>query len=178
MKSLKSTFIILSSSGLLLLAACSSGTQTSNQTTTPAASQPTAANPVTSTSTTQTPVSSTSATSTSTETKTGHVKVSKGGQIVETGAYHLELVPLKEGQKTHLDFYLLKGDAHEAVPNAKVTAQIQSPDGSEKTLDLAYDAEGKHYAVVVPNNAPGQYQVKMIADVNGEKVSGRFSFNQ
>jgi glucose/arabinose dehydrogenase len=176
MKSLKSSLIVLTSSALIFLAACSSGTQTSNQNTTPAASQPAAVNSATSTSTTQTPASS--VTSTPTETKTGHAKVSKGGQVVETGAYHLELVPLKEAQKTHLDFYLLKGDNHEVVPNAKVTAQIQSPDGTEKTLNLAYDAQGKHYAVVLPDNAPGQYQVKMTADVNGEKVSGRFNFNQ
>jgi len=73
---------------------------------------------------------------------------------------------------------LQKGDNHEAIPNAKVTAQIQLPDGTQKTLDMKYDAEGKHYTVLLPGTAPGQYQVKMSADVNAEKVNGRFSFNK
>jgi hypothetical protein len=88
----------------------------------------------------------------------------------------LELVPIKEDSGTHIDFYLQKGDNHEAIPNANVTAQIQLPDGSQTKLNLAYDDDGKHYAVLLPEKATGQYQVKMTADINGEKVDGRFSF--
>lgn len=101
-----------------------------------------------------------------------------GGQVVESGAYHLELVPEQEETGTHLDFYLQKGDNHEAIPNAKVTAQVQLPDGSQKTLDLPYDSEGKHYAALLPGKASGQYQVKVTSDIKGEKVDGRFSFNK
>jgi len=105
-------------------------------------------------------------------------KSRKGGQVVESGAYHLELVPDQEDKGTHLDFYLQRGDNHEAIPNAKVTAQVQMPDGTQKTLPLKYDVEGKHYAALLPGNASGQYQVKVTADIKGEKVNGRFSFKK
>ncbi|MEW6497458.1 MAG: hypothetical protein AB1589_33895 [Cyanobacteriota bacterium] len=109
----------------------------------------------------------------------GHAaKPLKGGQVVESGAYHLEFVPVKEDTGTHLDFYLQKGDNHEAVPNAKVTAQVQLPDGTQKTVPMTYDAEGKHYAALLPGKVSGQHQVKITSDIDGEKVDGRFSFSQ
>jgi hypothetical protein len=151
MRSLKSNLLVI---GVLFLSACSSNTPTTTSTNTPAA------------------------TKTETATKSEHSKPKKGGQVVETGAYHLEFVPEKEDSGTHLDFYLLKGEAHETVPNAKVTAQVQLPDGTQKNLDMKYDAEGKHYAVLLPEKAAGQYQVKILADIAGEKVNGRFSFNK
>ena len=154
----KSNQMFFSSLGLLFLAACSANISTPNLTSTPAATP--------------------AATTAETATKSDHSKPSKGGQVVETGAYHLEFVPEKEDSGTHLDFYLLKGEAHETVPNAQVTAQVQLPDGSQKNLDMKYDAEGKHYAVLLPEKAAGQYQVKITADIGGEKVNGRFSFNQ
>jgi hypothetical protein len=101
---------------------------------------------------------------------------SQGGQVVESGIYHLELVTIKGANGTHLDFYLQRGDTHEAIPNAKVTAQVQSPDGKQKSLNLAYDAKGKHYAALFPGKTTGQYQVRVVADINGKKVNGRFSF--
>ena len=102
----------------------------------------------------------------------------KNAQVVENGAYHLEFVPEKEANGTHLDFYLQKGDNHEAIPNAKVTAQVQMPDGKQKTIPFTYDTKGKHYTAVLPGNAAGQYQVKVTADIGGKKVDGRFSFKQ
>jgi hypothetical protein len=101
---------------------------------------------------------------------------SHGGQVVESGAYHLEFVSESEETGTHLDLYLQKGDTHEAIPNAKVTALVQSPDGKQQSLNLTYDAEGKHYTVLFPGTTTGQYQVKIAADVSGENVNGRFSF--
>ncbi|PSB07325.1 hypothetical protein C7B62_20275 [Pleurocapsa sp. CCALA 161] len=100
------------------------------------------------------------------------------GQVVESGPYHLEFVPEKESNGTHLDLYLQKGDTHEAIPNAKVTALVQSPDGKQQSLNLTYDAEGKHYTVLFPGTTTGQYQVKITADASGENVNGRFSFQQ
>lgn len=108
----------------------------------------------------------------------GASKQSRGGQVVEQGAYHLELVPEKEKDGVHLDFYLQKGDNHQAIPNAKVTGQVQLPNGTQKNLTFKYDADGKHYTVLLPEKASGQYQVRMTAEMNGQKVNGRFSFKQ
>lgn len=107
-----------------------------------------------------------------------HSKPSKGGQVVEVGKYHLEFIPEPENKGTHLDFYLLSGDKHEIVPNAKVTAQVKTPKGEQKILNLTYDKEGKHYAVLLPESAPGEYQVVVLSDIKGEKVNGRFSFKR
>ncbi|WP_373537703.1 hypothetical protein [Microcoleus sp.] len=160
MKTLKSSLIILGSVGLLLLGACGKADQTSDTNTTPppppAASQPASSAPA----------------------ATSAAKGANGGQVVNSGAYHLEFVPEKEATGTHLDLYLQKGDKKEPVPDAKVTAQVQLPNGKQQTLALKYDPEGKHYAVVFPGKEPGQYPVKVNADINGEKVDGRFTFTQ
>ena len=157
MTSLKSSLIILGSMGLLFLGACSNGNQVA--------------------STENSPATSTSSAESSASPVANHGK-SHGGQIVETGAYHLEFVPEKEASGTHMDFYVLNGENHEPVPNAKVKAQVQLPDGTQKSYDLKYDAEGKHYTALLPVNASGQYQVKVTSDINGKKVDGRFSFNK
>lgn len=160
MKSLKSGLIVLGSVGLLFLAACGNNNQAANSDSSPTAS------------------SSETAAKTETEAASEKTSKSKGGQVVESGPYHLELVPGKEDNGTHLDLFLQKGDNHEAISNAKVTAQVQLPDGTQKSLPLTYDASGKHYTAMLPGKAAGQYQVKITSDINGEKVDGRFSFNQ
>jgi hypothetical protein len=159
MKSLKSNLIILGSVGLLFLGACNKGDQASDTNSSPA-SPPVASKPA------------------SSAPAAAPGKATKGGQVVQSGAYHLEFVPAKEATGTQLDLYLQKGDKKEPVPNAKVTAQVQLPNGKQQTLALKYDAEGKHYAVMFPRKEPGQYPVKMTANINGEKVDGRFTFNQ
>ncbi len=155
MRSLKLGFIVLASTGLLFLGAC--GNQAADTSNTNGGTTETAS---------------------TTESKASHETVSKGGQVVESGKYHLELVPEKEANATHLDLFLQTGDNHETVPNANVTADIQSPDGTQKTVPFTYDASGKHYVAMLENGAAGQYQVKVIADVGGEKVNGRFNFNR
>jgi len=107
-----------------------------------------------------------------------HNKPKQGGQVVETGVYHLELVTAKEEGGIHIDFFLQKGDNHESVADAKVTAQIQLPDGTQKSLDLIYDAAGKHYTVNLDSKAAGEYKVVILTDIKGEKVNGRFSFKR
>ena len=102
----------------------------------------------------------------------------KGGQVVESGPYHLEFVPEKGDTVTHLDVYVQRGDNHEPIPNAKVTAQVQTPDGTQKSVNFTYDATDKHYTAKLPDKAAGQYQVKVTADISGQKADGRFSFNQ
>jgi hypothetical protein len=165
MKLLTSGIIVFASAGILLLGACSKEAKTSDSANTNSAtptaetaSPATAAKPMASGKSSMSP--------------------KKGGQVVESGKYHLELVPEKEGGGTHLDFYLLQGDTHESVPTAKVTADIQSPDGKQKTIPLSYDASGKHYAAALAEKATGQYQVKITATVGSEKIDGRFNFNQ
>ncbi|MGH8001172.1 MAG: hypothetical protein ACREPR_17520 [Brasilonema sp.] len=178
MKSLKSSLIVLGTVGLLFLGACSNATQENNSASNTESS--TAAN----TSKTETGKSDNSSKeqkgkdhSHQGESHEGK-EHSHGGQVVESGQYHLEFVAEKEDKGSHIDFYLEKGEKHEAVPNAKVTADVQLPDGKQKTIPLKYETSGKHYTAVVSEQATGQYQVKITADIGGEKVNGRFSFNQ
>lgn len=157
-------------SGLLALGACSSGNQTSSSTPAPAE---TIAPTTTATKPTET------ATSPSPEAKTEtqeHGNPKQGGQVIESGAYHLELVPEKEESGVHLDFFLQKGDNHEAIADAKVKAQVKLPDGTQKSLDLAYDSSGKHYTILLPTKAIGEYRVAILSDIKGKRVNGRFSF--
>jgi hypothetical protein len=153
MKALKFFLVGMSGLGLLFLGACSSGNQT-------ASNAPSAAP----TETAPSPESGSEA--------------SKGGQVIESGPYHLEFVPEKAEGGTHLDFYLQKGDTHAAIPDAKVTAQVQLPDGTQKSLDLKYDADGKHYTVILPSSVDGEYKIAILSDMSGKKVNGRFSFNR
>ena len=159
MKSLKSNLIILGSVGLLLLVACNKGDQASdtnsNSASSPVASQPASSAPAAAPAT-----------------------ATKGGQVVESGAYHFEFLTEKKATGTHLYLYLQKKDKKEPVPNAKVTAQVQLPNGKQQTLALKYDAKGKRYAVVFPSKQPGQYPVNMTVIINGVKVENRIVFNQ
>ena len=178
MKLLKSRLIVLGTVGLLFLAACSNATQENNS----------ASDPETTNTTNISKIESTKSDNSSKEQKgkdhshqgESHKgkEHSHGGQVVESGQYHLEFVAEKEKKGTHIDFYLEKGEKHEAVPNAKVTADVQLPDGKQKSIPFTYDASGKHYTAVVSEKATGQYQVKVTADIGGEKVNGRFNFNQ
>ena len=155
MKTLKSLLLVTGSAGLVFLGACSSG---GNQASAPANSP--AAN------------SSPAASSSTAASKAG------GGIVVESGAYHLELKPEKEGSETHLDLFMQKGDNHEAVPNAKVTAQVQLPDGSQQSVPMSYDAEGKHYTAKLPTAAVGEYKVAVQSEIGSEKVNARYTFKQ
>lgn len=161
---LKASVMTISAIGLLFLGACSSDNQPTNSASSPATppgeTQPsTAAAPVTSTA------------------KQASGK-NQGGQVIESGPYHLELVTGKETSGTHLDLFLQRGDTHEPILNAKVTAQVQLPDGTQQSLDMKYDAAEKHYAATLLSTAVGEYKVAILSDINGEKVNGRFSFKQ
>lgn len=160
--------MIISAIGLLLLGACSSGNQTTTSPSSPTVSAPSETKPSTAPSTT------------ATNAKTGEIHSHGGqnGQVVESGSYHLELVTAKEATGTHIDFFLQKGDNHEPIPNAKVTAQVQLPDGSQKSLFMQYDAGDKHYTAILPSVNPGEYKVAVLSDINGEKVNARYSFKQ
>ncbi|NJK29311.1 MAG: hypothetical protein HC940_03715 [Acaryochloris sp. SU_5_25] len=164
MKALKLFLIGVSGLGLLFLGACSSGSQTASNAPSSAPAEATA----------QSPKSSSEASGSSKNSS----EASKGGQVVESGPYHLEFVPEKADGGTHLDFYLQRGDTHAALSDAKVTAQVQLPDGTQQSLDLKYDSEGKHYTVLFTGSATGEHKVAILSDIDGEKVNGRFSFKQ
>jgi len=69
-------------------------------------------------------------------------------------------------------------DWKNSFANAKVTGDVQSPNGKQTTIPLTYDTNGKHYAAKLNTDVSGQYQVKINADIAGEKVNGRFNFNR
>ena len=155
----------LSLTCLALLGSC--GNQTTSSTPVNTATKPL-----------ETPIAKTSSSPSLAKSITHNNTTNQGGQVIESGIYHLEFLSLIEVDNIHLDFFLQKGDTHEAISDAKVTAQVQLPDGTQKTLDLKYDADGKHYAVIFPSNALGEYKVAILSDIKGEKVNGRFSFKK
>ncbi|PIG91640.1 hypothetical protein [Gloeocapsopsis sp. IPPAS B-1203] len=166
MKLFKSSLLIISSLGFIFLGACSNGTQTTNSPTSTASSP------------TETPAQNPSTTSTEATVNTGSNSSNTGRQVVESGPYHLEFEAVPENNGTHIDFYLQTGDDHQAISDANVTAQVQLPDGSQKELPLSYDAEGKHYAALLPGQTSGEHQVVVLSEIKGEKVNGRFTFNR
>jgi hypothetical protein len=167
MTMIKSLLLTAGSASLLFLGACSSGGNQASAPTTTTPMSPTAAMPVP---------------SASPAVASGHngenEKKAGGGIVVESGAYHLELIPEKEGNDTHLDLFLQKTDSHESVGNAKVTAQVQLPDSSQKSVQMTYDPEAKHYTAKIASVAAGEYKVVIQSEIAGEKVNARYAFKQ
>ncbi len=163
MKKTNTILLSLTTASLMFLAACNNSTPTSSTPT--ASSQPEAV-----TESTPPPVAEVS-----TE---DHSQPAAGGQVVESGQYHLEFVPEPEAEQFHLDLYLQSGDSHQPIADAKVIGQIQLPSGEQKSVDFTYDAEGGHYTAVLPASESGEYQAVIQTDINGEKVNGRFNFNK
>lgn len=121
---------------------------------------------------------STPAASAPTPAATPHAEgAQQGGQVVEMGNYHLELLAVPEGDKIHVDFWLLTGSDHGAIADAKVTANIQFPNGTQKTVEMTYDTAGQHYKALIPGFVAGEYRVVVQTDTQGEKVNGRFNFS-
>lgn len=162
MQSFKPVLLSLSVACLALLGACGSNTPSASTTTKP----------------TETAIAKASPAPSMAQPQTKRDNSKQSGQVIESGIYHLELVPEKEENSTHLDFFLQKSDNHDPVSDAKVTAQVQLPDGTQQNLDLTYDAGGKHYTVTLPSKAAGEYKVAILSDIKGEKVNGRFSFKR
>ncbi|MEG4424844.1 MULTISPECIES: hypothetical protein [unclassified Microcoleus] len=159
----KSGLIVLGSVGLLFLGACGNSNPAANSDASSTGAQP---------------AESASSDGAKKEPSTHAGAFHKGAQVVESAPYHLEFISEKEDNGTRLDFHLLKEENNEEISNAKVTAQIQLPDGSQKTLPMTYGAQEKSYTALLPGKAAGQYQVKITSDIGGKKVDGRFSFKQ
>jgi len=102
----------------------------------------------------------------------------KGGQVVETGDYHLEFLTHKADNGVSLDFVIEKGEAHTPITTAKVSAQVQLPDGTQQALDMKYDAGEKVYKAVLAKAPTGEYNVAVLSEVDGKKMNSRFSFKQ
>lgn len=105
-------------------------------------------------------------------------KPNQGGQVIEVGAYHLELVTINEEGGVHIDLFLQNGSDHSPIPDAKVSAQVQLPNGSKKALELPYKADGKHYGALLSETISGEYKVVILSEIKGEKINGRFSFKR
>lgn len=157
------TFLTIVSLGMLLGACASGGEQTT-------ANSPEASPSVASSPAAESPAAS--------NEMTDHSAPTQGGQVVEVGNYHLELVTAPEASGTHLDLFLQSGDTHEAIEGATVTGQVRLPDGTPKEVAFEYDAEGEHYTAMLPEAAAGEYQIAVLTDINGEKVNGRFTFTK
>ncbi len=162
MKSLKLSAIILGSIGLIFAGACSN--QTANSEDSEANQTETVA---------QKGHSENDGHDHSEDEKEG--EHSHGGQVIESGEYHLELVAAPNDEGIHLDFYLEKGEKHEKISDAKVTAQVQLPGGEQKSIPLEYEADEKHYHAILPQQAAGEYKVTILSEINGEKINSRFS---
>ncbi len=73
---------------------------------------------------------------------------------------------------------VLHGEQDKQITDAKLIAQVQLPDGSSKTLPVAYNAGEKQYTAQLPVGGSGDYKVVFQVDVGGEKFNSRFSFKR
>ncbi len=122
MKSLKSMLLVLGSVSLIFLGACGNNNQATNTET-----SPTSAKPAESTA---------QPTDAANSESSGHAaKPLAGGQVVESGPYHLEFVTEKEDNGTQLDFYLQKGNNHDKITFQK---QPQLPSCCQKLVVFAW----------------------------------------
>jgi hypothetical protein len=95
---------------------------------------------------------------------------------VKVGDYSMELESHKEGNSLHFDFHLHKGK--DEVADAKVTAQLQMPDGGQKSLEMPFSPEEKAYVAKLESPAVGEYKVAVLSDLKGEKMNARFTIKQ
>ncbi len=118
-----------------------------------------------------------------TETKTEPTvkddgKYKHSSQVVQSEKYHVDLKPDLDKDSIHLDT-VVHDKQDKAIINAKLTAQIQLPDGNNQTLPVLYNTEEKQYTgKLAVSKATGDYKVVIQADVNGEKFNSRFSFKR
>ena len=159
--------------GVVLLSACSGGNSSTDSTPTTASSPAATTQPATTTPPPPSPAAPAKSPESAAKPNDSHG--GQGGQIIETGVYHLELLTTKTAEGVKLVFLLQQGDAHDAVANAKVTAQVQLPDGNQKMVNFQYDTTDKSYMATLPGTLNGEAKIAILSDINGEKVNGRFT---
>lgn len=106
-----------------------------------------------------------------------HSHDSKDGQVLILDGYQLKFIAERDTDESHLHLYVERGNNHESVPDAVVQAQVQAPDGKEKTLEFKYDEKEKGYVAVVNNLSDGKHQIKFLVNVQGKNINGRFQFD-
>ncbi len=177
MRSLKSLKSLTLLSGLIIaIAACSSPTPETKSA--PPNPTPTPVNSSEPTKATAPENSDKASDKPNDKTSENHSKANQGGQVVEVGAYHLELVAINEDGGVHIDLFLQNGSDHSPIPDAKVSAQVQLPNGTKKSLDMPYKEDGKHYAALLSETVAGEYKVVILSEIKGEKINGRFAFKR
>jgi hypothetical protein len=175
MKVFKISLIVLGSTSLILLGACSSGDKAAKTESTTASSPPAIAPK---TESTPKDTEKHAEGDGHKEGKDGHKEEGHGGQVVQTGKYHVELKPDLDKDSIHLDTKL-HGEQEKEIITAKLIAQIQLPDGTSKTLPVLYNMAEKQYTgKLAASKALGDYKVVIQADVNGDKFNSRFSFKR
>jgi hypothetical protein len=180
MKVFKISLIGLGSTSLILLGACSSGDKVAKIESTTASSPPTIAPKTEATPKAAEKNAEGDAHKESKDghKEDGHKEGKDGGQVVQTGKYHVELKPDLDKDDIHLDTKL-HGEQDKEIITAKLIAQVQLPDGTNKTLPVTYNAAEKQYTgKLVASKATGDYKVVIQADINGDKFNSRFSFKR
>lgn len=167
--------LVLIGASALTMSACTANTVTTSQSP-PASPAVSPAPTITPTATTAPPTATTPKTAKVANDANHDGGAQHGGQVVEMGDYHLELLAAPEGENIHVDFWLLTGANHAAISDAKVIANIQFPNGTQKSVAMVYDQTGKHYKAFVPGFVAGDYRVVVQTNHKGEKVNGRFNF--
>ena len=102
----------------------------------------------------------------------------ENAQVIVSGIYHLEFIAEPKDDGTNLNFHLENEESHQPIPDAKVAARVQLPNGDEKILDLQYEAERERYVAFLPEQAKGEYKVTILTETNGEQVNSSFSFDK
>ncbi|KAI9130099.1 hypothetical protein [Acaryochloris sp. CCMEE 5410] len=107
-----------------------------------------------------------------------HELHSKGGQVVESDPYHIELVTKPKDDGTQLNLYLLHEAEERVITDAQVTANVQQPDGEQQTVKLVYEPAEEGYTGLLTAQATGQYDLVVQTDIGGEKINSRFSIEK
>ena len=105
-------------------------------------------------------------------------KHSKGGQVVESDPYHIELVTEPKDDGTQLNLYLLHEAEERVITDAQVTANVQQPDGEQQTVKMVYEPAEEVYTGLLAAKATGQYDLVMQTEIGGEKINSRFSIEK
>ncbi|MBE9030446.1 hypothetical protein IQ266_11960 [filamentous cyanobacterium LEGE 11480] len=103
---------------------------------------------------------------------------SKGGQVVESDPYHIELVTNPQDNETQLNLHLLHEVEDRVITDAQVTANVRQPDGEQQTIKLVYEPTQKSYIGVLTTQTAGQYDLVVQTDIGGEKINSRFNIKK